>query len=431
MKAHVRFEHELLAVETDHQVHCLFEVAAPPAPAAALRPPLSLSLVIDRSGSMGGRKLEVTRRCASFLIERLGAADRLSIVDYDSTVRLLAPLVEVGPNREFLLASIGSITPGGQTNLSGGWLKGVETLQGQPDAAGDQPGTIGPQRKVLLLSDGHANVGITGSFELSQLARGTREEHGISTTTVGFGDGFDEGLMTAMADAGNGSAHFAETPDDAPSIFAGEFDDLVSLVAQNVSVEIRPTDRVEVLSVLNDFPSVVVEGGVQLQLGDAYGEERRRVVFQLHVPSLDVMGPTTIADVVLRYVTVGDQVAAHEVRVPLRVKLVSADEAAATGPDAEVTEEVVILMSARAQKRARDLADTGDIDGARAVLEQASDHLRATSAGSQRAAELQDQAEMLKMSSERISTEGWGPMERKRLLFESRSTQDSRRKGSR
>jgi Ca-activated chloride channel homolog len=100
-------------------------------------------------------------------------------------------------------------------------------------------------------------------------------------------------------------------------------------VAQNVSVEIRPSPDVEILSVLNDYPAVTVDGGVQLALGDAYAGERRRVVLALHLPHLAALGPVRVADLVVRYVAVGEEVAEHTLTVPVAVNLVSADEAAA------------------------------------------------------------------------------------------------------
>ena len=80
---------------------------------------------------------------------------------------------------------------------------------------------------------------------------------------------------------------------------------------------------------LNEYPSVAVAGGVQLQIGDAYGGERRRIVFSLQIPNVAQLGPARVADVVLRYVEVGEHVAAHERTIPVIVNLVSADEAAA------------------------------------------------------------------------------------------------------
>lgn len=162
---------------------------------------------------------------------------------------------------------------------------------------------------------------------------------GVATTTLGFGQHFNEELLTAMADAGRGAAHFIASPEDAPAAFAAEFADLVSLVDRNISVEIRPIDAVEVVAVLNDHPTTAVAGGVQVQAGDAYAGQDLRVVFKVALASLAALGPAKIADVVLRYVSVGDEVAAHEVTYPLLVNLVSADEAATAVPDAEVVEE--------------------------------------------------------------------------------------------
>ncbi len=419
MQATVRLEHELLAVESEHDVWCMLELSAPPPPQRAERRPLAIGLVIDRSGSMSGRKLEVTRSCAAFLVQRLAPADQLAIVAYDDEVRLLAPLVRVADGREALLDAIAQIHPGGSTNLSGGYLKGAETL------AGADPEAL---RRVLLLSDGLANVGITDVARLRQLAARMRETAQVTTSTIGFGADFDEDLMTAMADAGGGTAHFAETPEDAPGVFGREFSDLVSVVAQNVSVEIRPEAAVEMLGVLGGFPVVPVPGGVQVQVGDAYGDEHRRVVFRLHVPGLAVLGPHRVAEVVLRYVSVGAEIAHHEVRLPVTVNAVSSDEAAAAVPDARVTEEVVLLTASEAGKRARALADAGDLEGARLALEEAAMRIEAAAPGSERARELEEEIGFLRASALHMAEGLYHPALRKRLTYRTRATDQGRRR---
>ena len=316
-----------------------------PKPQTAGRAPLRIALVLDRSGSMAGRKLDVAKECAAFLARRLDADDALAFVTYDDTVQLVRALAPADATATG--ASIDAIWPGGSTNLSGGWLKGLEELGRADDGV----------RRVLLLTDGLANVGIVDHDELISLATGTKAQ--AATTTIGFGDGFDEDLLTAIADASGGATYYAADPDDVPGIFAEEFEGLATLVVQNVSVEIRPNAAVELLGVLNEYPIAEVPGGLQAQIGDGYGGERRRIVFQLRIPELAELGPAKVADVVLRYVTVGDQIAAHETTIPVVVNLVSADDPAAADLDQDVVDEVVLLQAARAKKQAMRQADAG------------------------------------------------------------------------
>lgn len=413
----LRIDHELLAVEQEQVVHCMLELTAPATPESAKRPPLHLALVIDRSGSMAGQKLATAKACAAYLAKRLRPDDELSIVAYDDEVRLVHGLAPVGDTMAPIEAAIAMIPPGGQTNLSGGWLKGVEQL-------GGTPGGNGP-KQVLLLSDGLANVGVTDATELARMAHGATDE-GVGTTTIGFGDGFDEDLMTAIADQGSGNAYFAAGVDEAAGIFAQEFEGLVSLVAQNLSVEIRASQDVSVIEVLNDYPSIAVPGGVQIQVGDAYAEEHRRIVFALQVPRLQALGPVSVADLVVRYVSVGEQVAAHELHVPVLVNLVSADEAAGVAPDAQVLEEVVILKSARAQDEARRLANDGDFDAAGRLMRETAEGLRNIAPTSERADELLAQADEVEGYGRTMFEGTFDAMQSKQMRYSSWQKQRGR-----
>jgi hypothetical protein len=159
-----------------------------------------------------------------------------------------------------------------------------------------------------------------------------------------------------------------------------------------------------------------VPEGVQLQLGDAYGSERRRVVFELHVPELAALGPARVADVVLRYVAVGGATAAHEVTVPVVVNLVSSDEAATAEVDTEVTEEVWLLQAARARREAIERYDRDDPDGSAAGLMHAAGDLRARSVAAARRGELLAEADVLETHAQRLRARD--KMSRKRLYEE-------------
>lgn len=415
MKGSIRLDHTLLAVEGEHHVHAMLELVAPPAPSTEQRPPLNLALVIDRSGSMAGAKLATTKAAAQFLARRMAPTDQLALVVYDSDVDLIRSLAPVDPTAMEL---IGAIWEGGSTNLSGGWLKGLEELR---RATGDGV------RKVLLLTDGLANVGITDTPSLVALSENARGES-VGTTTIGFGGGFNEELLTQMAAAGGGNSYYVASPDDAPAVFAEEFEGLTELVAQNVSVEIRPSQEVKLLGVLNQYPATEVAGGVQLALGDAYGEEMRRLVFELHIPNLARLGVTKVADLVLRYVSLGDSIEAHEVTMPVTVNMVSADEAAAAGPDHEVVEEVLILKAAQAQREARERADRGDFDGAQKMLRDAASELRRMAPTSKRSAELLEEAELLEQHESVTAPNAWNADSRKAMHYDEFRKRQSRRR---
>jgi Ca-activated chloride channel family protein len=405
MEASIRLEHDLLAVETDNTVHAMLELTAPALAPAGDRPGLELAVVVDRSGSMAGPKLETTKRCVDYLIRRLTVKDRISLIAYDDSVLLLSPLS--GADKRALRTVAASIHPGGMTNLSGGWLKGREQLAGAASNGA---------RKILLLTDGLANRGIVDRDALIRLTGGAHQA-GIGTTTIGFGDDFDEELLTAMADAGGGNSYYAANPEEAPGIFAREFEGLARLVAQNVSVEIVPTEHVEILGVLNEYPLTTVRSGLQAAVGDVYAEEARRVVFKLRVPQMARLGVVRIADVVVRYVSVGDEIASHELTIPMHVNMVSADDATAVGPDAEVRDEVVVLEAARAKKEARRLADSGDFSAAQNYMRLASTELRSWAPNSADPERMQAEADELFADLDALQPDLWSPSASREMWY--------------
>ena len=420
MNAMVRLEHSLLAVEIEHTVHAMLDLVAPAAQPAE-RTPLEVALVLDRSGSMAGPKLETAKESAAYLVRRMGGGDRLALITYDDEAELVSSLG--GMEKDELLEMVEGITPGGGTNLSGGWLKGVEALLVSPSTDEEPaaaPSAREPIRRVLLLTDGQANVGIMDADTLVCMS-GNAAGDGIATTTIGFGQDFDEDLLTGMAEAGRGHAYYVADPDRSPGVFADEFEGLVSLVAQNVAVEIHPSEHVATVGVVNGYPQVSVPGGVQVQLGDAHAEERRRVVFELTVPGLQDIGVTQVAEIVVRWIALGDQIAAHSRRIPLVVNAVTAEEARAAEANPEVAEEVLVLKAARAQREAIRRADAGDFEGARSVLAGAAEDLRqgASAAGSARSSELLAQAAELESSGASMSRPDYDARARKLLRYRS------------
>ena len=415
MQTSVRVDYSLLAVESEHHVHAMLEVVAPDT-GDEERPTLNLALVIDRSGSMSGPKLNGAKDAARFLVDRLGPNDTFALVAFDDEVELLSPLA--APDRPLMGAIIDRIHTRGRTNLSGGWLKGVEELKRTSDEG---------QRRVLLLTDGHANVGVTDPGQLVGMAGGLYRDH-ITTSTIGFGDGFDEGLLFALAGAAGGNAYFAEGPEDAARIFNEEFDGLAAVTSQNVSIEITPSSDVKLLGVLHDYPTLAVPGGLQVELGDFYGGETRRVIFDFAIPNVAELGEKRIADIVLRYTAVGDAVEMHQITMPVYVNVVTATDAEGVEADRDVIDEVTILKAAEDRRRAVKLADQRRHEEAAQLLEKRRRVMEERRQYSSRPDEFATEIDELGYSSDRMRRGEYDAATRKQLELERWRARQSRRK---
>jgi len=270
-------------------------------------------------------------------------------------------------------------------------------------------------------------VGVTNAVQLAGMAAGVRGER-ITTSTIGFGQGFDEELLLAMADSGGGNSYFAEGPDDAPTIFNEEFEGLATVASQNVSVEITPISDVQFLGVLHEYPTVDVPGGLQVQLGDFYGGENRRVIFEFAVPNVADLGQKHIADVVLRYTSVGDSVEMHQVTIPVHVNVVDADEAASADADRDVVDEVLIIKAAEDRKRAIELAEERRHEEAAELLERRRREMEQRRQGSSRADEIATELDELDYMSGRMSRGEYDLYDKKRMLYERKRSMRSQRK---
>ena len=260
-----------LKAGADNAVEVLVRIQAPAAPAGhvAERPQQALSLVIDRSGSMAGRPLNEARRCAEYVIGKMRPTDMVSLVQFDNRVQRLWPAVPLGDG-DAVRGAISRIQANGNTNLHGGWLEGAISLA---DASGSG------LKRVILLSDGCANDGETDSGEIaSQCA--ALSARGVTTSTYGLGNGFNEELMVAMARAGGGNHYYGDTADDLIEPFQQELDLLNNIALRQLELSVSVADGLQV-KMLNTLPATASGW----RLSDlAWGAEAWAVV-QIKVPA--------------------------------------------------------------------------------------------------------------------------------------------------
>jgi Ca-activated chloride channel family protein len=200
------------------------ELDTPPTQAA------DLVIVLDRSGSMEGEKLNDARQAVIGLLDQVSPEDRLALVTYSNAVQTQSGLVLMDDaNRRQLTSAVAQVYAGGGTNLGGGLKRGIDLLMRAPSSE--------RQRKLILISDGLANHGITDPIALGRMASAA-VEHRFSISTVGVGLDFNETLMTAIADQGAGHYHFLENPQTFARVFETELQATRHVAAADVTIRI-------------------------------------------------------------------------------------------------------------------------------------------------------------------------------------------------
>lgn len=180
------------------------------------------------------------KQACQFVVGQMSSDDLLSMVAFDNHITTVFEPEKV-ICKELMKAKINTIEPGGTTNLSGGLIKGAQYVLTHKKS--------GVVQRVILLSDGHANEGITDKEQLAKIAQEYKTS-GIGITTMGVGEGFDEELMETIADNGGGNFYYIDQPDQIPQIFAKELEGLLKVVAQNVQLKLKSSplnSRIEVV----------------------------------------------------------------------------------------------------------------------------------------------------------------------------------------
>lgn len=331
---------------------------------AQQRAPINLGLVIDRSSSMAGDRLDKAKEAALMVVDRLQPDDIISVVTYDSTVEVLVPATRATA-RDAIREQISALEPRGSTALFAGVTHGLEEVSKFLD----------PKRvnRIVLLSDGQANVGPRSPNELGRLGE-VAARQGISITTIGLGLGYNEDLMTQLAMASDGNHAFAENAVDLARIFQFELGDVMSVVAQDLQIDIDFADGITPVRAIGRDATITGHKAT-LALSQLYAKQQKHVVFEVKVPAGTAGAKRRLADVGVSYANMLSKQKASR-RGAVAIEFSGAPAAVAARQNKKVIEAAVEAIATDQNRRALALRDAGNVAEASQVLENNAVYLK-------------------------------------------------------
>ena len=363
----IQTDRALLPAGESSTRYLIATITAPKSGRASDRPALNVALVLDRSGSMAGSKLDLAKRAVAQAIAVLDERDRMAVVCYDNEIDTILGSTAAGAEAKALANSrLKDIDARGNTDLYGGWQRGADQVAA--DAAWSS------LKRVLLLSDGLANSGEIDPDVLAQRAAALRAQ-GIATSTFGLGADFDEVLMSRLATEGGGHFYFIEHPAQIPDFLTSELGDALDVVARDARLVIHGGAGVEVVPMTGH--RVEAHGAdVHIRFGDMVSEQEITVVVALRWLPRPI---GVAAGVTLRLTDRDDVLFAQPILVDFEVVDVVRDRAQA------ISIAVLVAAAQQISAMARELATKanrqGDFHDAGEALTRAAAEIRALAPG--------------------------------------------------
>jgi Ca-activated chloride channel family protein len=378
-------------------------------PERGRRVPMNLALALDRSGSMQGAKIEKARQAVCLAVDHLADDDYFSLVTYNNETEIVFPPQRVGGagNRAELKSRIERIGAGGGTALHAGVTLAARQVRAHADKE--------YLNRVILLSDGLANVGPSRTSDLAALGRELRQQS-VSVTTIGVGDDYNEDLMTALAEASNANYYYVQDAEKLPGIFSEELGLARTLVARGVKIRISVPDGVRLQEIVGR-PDISAGGReVEIRLPEYFGAEKRRFLARCLVDAVST-DRMEVAAVALNYESADGSGGAPQQQTAA-VKFTDEERKADATIRLEVAREVSVTENRIAKERAVRLADEGKSKEAAEVLRSQAVANAAAPAAAQLPM-LAEENRKLEAAAAELGTSGqFGKDSRKRMQYE-------------
>ena len=268
-----KIDYKKVLANQGNLVHLAIKASAPKLESEQ-RKPVAFCVCLDRSGSMEGIKFQQALLACVGVVKNLRSDDLFALTTFDNEADVVVPLQKVSDKNQ-LISVIQKISIGGCTNLGGGWCMARDEL----DKA--EPGI---PRRMLLLSDGLVNRGVMHPEVLLSYAGGGLEQKEIRTSCLGFGDHYNEDLMTGMANASSGNFYDVDSAEKLPAVFEAELEGALRISIQNLRVRVSKEDFCDTWRNLADLKRIrLPDGRRELCVGDLVSEEERSFALSLRV----------------------------------------------------------------------------------------------------------------------------------------------------
>lgn len=361
MELTAKWEYTSVKSDQKNLNHLMVKVTTPQDPSQNQRKPIALCLIIDKSWSMKGEKMEALLGSAGTFINWLTRYDYLGIVGYAEDVQVIQNMENLKDKRQ-IIERLKDVRIGTSTNLSAGWLQGLRMLEEMEDQ-----NTI---KRVVLLTDGIATMGIQDDEKLNEIAEKYYQK-GIVTTTIGFGSDFNEDSLKNIAEKGNGNFHFIDNPEKITEVFFKEFQNVGSLYAQACELDIKFSSGYRFLELLSgkNKPQIQ-EDNVIINIGDLMSDEDRKIVAVFEIDPSESKEDDTI-DIQIKYHNVVDDVSNELKKTSLGIEFAKEK----SDSDKEVELEVLLAQAGKAMIDASVMAQN-DLDAASDLLKNIKERIR-------------------------------------------------------